>query len=59
MRARRTFSNEFKRQVTSEEAYVRLLTSYLIESSVDWAKSRSCIQAEMIELCRAKLESVA
>ena len=43
----------------SEEAYVRLVTSYLIEYSEDWATSRSYIRAETIELCRSKLKRVA
>lgn len=43
----------------SEEAYVRLVTSYLIEYSEDWATSWSYIRAETIELCRAKLKRVA
>ena len=43
----------------SEEAYVRLVTSYLIEYSEDWATSRCYIRAETIELCRMKLKRVA
>jgi putative transposase len=43
----------------SGEAYVRLVTSYLIEYSEDWATSKSYIRAETIELCRAKLKRVA
>ena len=43
----------------SGESYVRLVTSYLIEYSEDWATSKSYIRAETIELCRAKLERVA
>jgi transposase-like protein len=43
----------------SEEAYVRLVTSYLIEYSEDWATSRGYIRAETIELCRVKLKRVA
>lgn len=43
----------------SEEAYVRLVISYLIEYSEDWTTSRSYIRAETIELCRAKLKRVA
>jgi putative transposase len=43
----------------SGEAYVRLVTSYLIEYSEDWTTSRSYIRAETIELCRAKLRRVA
>ena len=43
----------------SEEAYVRLVTRYLIEYSEDWATSRSYIRAETIELCRMKLKQVA
>ena len=43
----------------SEEAYVRLVTSYLIEYSEDWSTSRSYICAETIELCRGKLRRVA
>jgi putative transposase len=43
----------------SGEAYVRLVTSYLIEYSEDWAMSRSYVRAETIELCRAKLKRVA
>ena len=43
----------------SEEAYVRLVTSYLIEYSEDWATSRCYIRAETIEQCRMKLKRVA
>jgi hypothetical protein len=43
----------------SGEAYVRLVTSYLVEYSEDWAMSRSYVRAETIELCRAKLKRVA
>jgi putative transposase len=43
----------------SSEAYVRLVTSYLIEYSEEWSTSRSYIRADAIEMCRKKLERVA
>ena len=43
----------------SEEAYVRLVGCHLIEYAEDWATARSYIQAESIELCRAKLKRAA
>jgi putative transposase len=43
----------------SEESYVRLVTSYLIEYSEEWSTGRSYIRSELIESCRAKLKRVA
>ena len=43
----------------SSEAYLRLVTSYLIEYSEDWSTSRSYIRDEAIETCRKKLERAA
>jgi transposase-like protein len=43
----------------SEEAYVRLVGCHLIEYAEDWTTARSYIQAESIELCRAKLKRTA
>jgi transposase-like protein len=43
----------------SAEAYLRLVTSYLIEYAEDWSTSRSYIRAEAIERCRKKLEQAA
>jgi putative transposase len=43
----------------SEESYVRLVTSYLIEYSEEWSTGRSYIGSELIESCRAKLKRVA
>ena len=38
------------------DSYVRLVISYLIEYSEDWATGRSYIRSEIIELCRARLK---
>ena len=43
----------------SEESYIRLVTSYLIEYSEEWSTGRSYIRSELIESCRAKLQRVA
>ena len=43
----------------SDESYVRLVTSYLIEYSEEWSVSRSYIKAESIDRCRARLEAAA
>ena len=43
----------------SEESYIRLVTSYLIEYSEEWLTGRSYIRSELIESCRAKLQRVA
>ena len=43
----------------SDESYVRLATSYLIEYSEEWSVSRSYIKAESIDRCRARLEAAA
>jgi len=43
----------------SEESYVRLVTSYLIEYAEEWLTGRRYIRAETIELCRMKLKQVA
>jgi putative transposase len=43
----------------SDESYVRLVTSSLIEYSEEWSVSRSYIKAESIDRCRARLEAAA
>ena len=43
----------------SVDAYIRLVTCYLIEYSEDWSTSKSYIRAELIESCRSKLKNVA
>ena len=43
----------------SDDAYIRLLTCYLIEYSEDWMSERNYIRKEAIEAMRSKLVKAA
>ena len=43
----------------SDESYVRLVTSFLIEYSEEWSVNRIYIKAESIDRCRARLGAAA
>lgn len=43
----------------SEESYIRLVKSYLIEYFEEWVTGRSYIRSELVENCRTKLQRVA